>query len=164
MSKKINTRDLVEKIEKVTRERIAKTEVVSLDAFRHLKKAEDPATVLIVDDDESIRLSLKRLFEDEGHRVLVAADGTQLTNVLDGNPIHLIILDVGLPWINGFELAQMMKEHDDLKNIPIIFVSAHREDRDVKKGFEVGASDYIKKPFDLQQLRKTVQTLLQLNK
>lgn len=164
MSKKINTKSLIDKIEKMTRERISKTDVVSLDAFRHLKKSEDPATILVVDDDETVRMSLKRLFEDDGHRVLTAEDGTQLTNVLDGNPIHLIILDVGLPWINGFELAQMMKEHDDLKTIPIIFVSAHREDRDVKKGFQVGASDYIKKPFDLQQLRKTVHTLLELNK
>ena len=108
MSKKINTKTLIDKIEKVTRERISKTDVVSLDAFRHLKKSEHPATILVVDDDETVRMSLKRLFEDDGHRVLTAEDGTQLSNVLDGNPIHLIILDVGLPWINGFELAQMM--------------------------------------------------------
>ncbi|HEX4922685.1 MAG TPA: response regulator, partial [Bdellovibrionales bacterium] len=87
-----------------------------------------------------------------------------LATVLDDNPIELIILDIGLPWINGFELAQMMKEHDDLRKIPLIFISARRSDTDVRRGFEVGADDYIKKPFDIEQIRKTVTTLMRLAK
>ena len=81
-----------------------------------------------------------------------------------GHPIDLIILDVGLPWINGYELAEMMKAHKDLKRIPLIFISGRVNDADVKRGFEVGADDYIKKPFDLEKIKKTVRTLVQLNK
>jgi two-component system aerobic respiration control protein ArcA len=162
--KRINTKSLVEKIEKVTRERIAGKEVVSLDAFRKAKEKEDPATILIIDDDETMRLALKRMLESENYRVLSAEDASQLSVVLDDQPMDLIILDVGLPWINGFELAQMMKEHEDLKRIPIVFISAHKSDADVKRGFEVGAADYIKKPFDVAQVKKTIKTILELGK
>jgi len=162
--KRINTQSLIDKIEKVTRERIAAKEVVSLDAFRKIKEKEDPKTVLIIDDDETMRLALKRLLESESYRVISAADAGELSIVLNDQPMDLIILDVGLPWINGFELAQMMKEHEDLKRIPIIFISAARTDADVKRGFEVGAADYIKKPFDIAQVKKTVRTILQLNR
>ncbi|MEQ1876281.1 MAG: response regulator [Bdellovibrionia bacterium] len=162
--KKINTKKLIDKIEKVTRERIANNSVVSLEEFRNLKKKKEPQTILVIDDDETMRAALKRIFETDGYRVLTASDGTQLAGVLDDNPIELIILDIGLPWINGFELAQMMKEHEDLRRIPLIFISARRSDTDVRRGFEVGADDYIKKPFDIEQIRKTVTTLMRLAK
>jgi two-component system, OmpR family, aerobic respiration control protein ArcA len=162
--RKINTKKLIDKIEKVTRERIANNSVVSLEEFRNLKKKKEPQTILVIDDDETMRAALKRIFETDGYRVITASDGTQLAGVLDDNPIELIILDIGLPWINGFELAQMMKEHDDLKKIPLIFISARRADSDVRRGFEVGADDYIKKPFDIEQIRKTVSTLMRLAK
>lgn len=164
MKKKINTKHLIEKIEKLTKERIAEKDVVPLEEFRNLKKKSDPYTLLIIDDDETMRTSLTRLFESEGYKILAAADGTQLSIVLDDHPIDLIILDVGLPWINGFELAQMMKEHEDLKKIPLIFISARKTDLDVKKGFEVGADDYIKKPFNIDEVKKTVESLLRLSK
>ncbi len=161
--KKINTKSLIDKIEKVTRERIAKNDVVNLDAFRKATQKKDPHTILVIDDDDTMRAGLHRIFETDGLKVISAADGTQLANVLDDTPIELVILDIGLPWINGYELAQMMKENEDLKNIPIIFVSARKNPDDVKKGFEVGAADYIKKPFDVEHIRKTVHTLLKLS-
>ena len=161
--KKIDTKSLIDKIEKVTRERMTKGEVVNLDEFRRVTKKDEPLTVLVIDDDETIRSGLKRVFEADGLRVLTAADGTQLASVLDDHPIELVILDVGLPWINGYELAQMMKEHEDLRRIPLIFISARTSELDVKRGFALGADDYIKKPFQLDQIRKTVQTLLKLS-
>lgn len=165
MSKgKINTKDLVNKIEKLTKERMTQESVVDLNSFRELKKKETPKTLLVIEDDETMRNALKRIFESEGLAVKTAADGTQLATVLDDNPIDLIIMDIGLPWINGIELAKMLKEHDDLKQIPLIFVSGKTSDFDVKRGFEAGADDYIKKPFDIDKIKKTVQTLLALNK
>ncbi|MGE0526017.1 MAG: PleD family two-component system response regulator, partial [Bdellovibrionales bacterium] len=77
-------------------------------------------------------------------------------------PVDLIILDIGLPWINGFELAEMMKAHPDLKDIPLIFLSARTSDQDVKRGFDVGADDYITKPFDIEKVKRTVNTLVHL--
>lgn len=164
MPKKFHTKDLVAKIEQMTKERISEQKVVSLDQFRHLKHMSEPPTLLIIEDDETMRKALNRIFEGEGYKVLTAADGTQLSRVLDDSPIDMIILDIGLPWVNGFELAQLMKEHRDLKLIPLIFVSGRTSEADIKKGFSVGADDYITKPFDIEKIKKTVKTLLKLSK
>ncbi len=162
MSRKINTKDLVQKIERLTKERMSQGEVVSIDNLRQLRNKKTARTLLVIEDDETIRAALKRVFEAEGYKVLVAADGTQLSDVLDDSPVDLIMLDVGLPWINGFELAEMMKAHPDLKEIPLVFLSARTADEDIKRGFEVGADDYIKKPFDIEKLKRTVNTLVHL--
>ena len=163
-SRKINTKDLVNKIQKLTKERMSSGDVVDMNDLRKLRGAEKKVqrTILLIEDDETIRAALKRVFEGEGYRVLAAADGTQLTDVLDDVPVDLIMLDVGLPWINGFELAEMMKAHDDLCDIPLVFLSARTSDADIKKGFEVGADDYITKPFDIEKVKRTVNTLIQL--
>jgi two-component system aerobic respiration control protein ArcA len=162
LSRKINTKDLVHKIERLTKERMRKENVLDLDQLRKLKERKIQRTILVIEDDETIRAALKRVFESEGYRVLAAADGTQLSSVLDDAPVDLIMLDVGLPWINGFELAEMMKANEDLSEIPLIFLSARTSDADVKRGFEVGADDYIKKPFDIDKVKQTVNTLIQL--
>ncbi len=163
MAKKINTEDLVKKIEKITRDRIVKQNVVDLKQYRDLKTSKDPKTLLVIEDDETMRRALARIFEADGHIVRVAADGTQLSSVLDDNPIDLIILDIGLPWINGFELAKLLKEHKDLKEIPLVFISAKTSELDVKRGFEVGADDYIKKPFNIDDMKKSIDTLLKIS-
>ncbi len=161
--KKISTKDLVLKIEKLAKGRIASQPVVSLDEFRIVKKNTDPRCLLIIEDDETMRNALQRIFDPDGFILKMAADATELAHVLDDTPIDLILLDVGLPWINGFELAQMLKEHKDLKHIPLVFVSAQGTDEDMKRAFDLGASDYIKKPFDIAKLKKTVNTLLELS-
>lgn len=160
---KINTKDLIGKIEKITKSRIASQSVVSLDQFREVKKKLEPKTLLIIEDDESMRAALRRIFGGDGYVLKMASDATELTSVLDDKPIDLIVLDVGLPWVNGFELAQLLKEHHDLKTIPLIFVSGQADEEDMKKAFALGADDFIKKPFDVEKLKKTVQTLLKLN-
>jgi two-component system aerobic respiration control protein ArcA len=163
-NKKINTRDLVEKIERLTKSKMAEQDVVSLESFRDFKNKVDPYLILVIEDDETMRMGMKRIFESEGYAVRLAADGAELSTVLDDKPIDLIILDVGLPWLNGFELAQLLKEHKDLKSIPLVFVSGKSSEEDLKKAFELGANDYIKKPFDIEKLKKTVRTLLEINK
>lgn len=161
-SRSISTKKLVDKIEKMTKDKITKEKVVSLEDYRNLRRKDEPKTILVVDDDETMRQALKRLFEGEGYRVLVASDGTQLSQVLDEGPLELIVLDIGLPWINGFELCKLLKENDDLKKIPLVFISAKTSEMDVRRGFEVGADDYIKKPFNLDEVKNTVKTLLKL--
>ncbi len=115
---RINTKDLVKKIEKITKDKIVQENVVSLSDYRDLQRNKEvPHVILVIEDDETMRTALKRIFESDGHAVRLAADGTQLSKVLDDTPLDLIVLDIGLPWINGFELAQLLKEHDDLKLI-----------------------------------------------
>lgn len=160
--KKINAQDLIQKIEKLTKNRMASGEVVELSNFRDLKKKIDPPVILVIEDDETMRAAMKKIFESDGYVVKLAADGTELSSVLDNVSPDLILLDIGLPWLNGFELGQMMKEHQDLKKIPLVFVSGKTSEEDIKKAFEIGAEDFIKKPFEVEKLKKTVQTLLKI--
>lgn len=162
-NKKISTGDIVKKIEKITKARIASQEVVSLDQFRDAKKKMDPKVLLIIEDDETMRTALKRIFESDGFILKMAADATELSMVLDDTPIDLILMDVGLPWVNGFELAKLLKENRDLKSIPLVFISGKATADDMRSAFDVGADDFIKKPFDVEKLKKTVSTLLKLN-
>lgn len=162
MTRKINTRDLVSKIERLTRDRMRQESVLNIEQLRRLKERKVQRTVLLIEDDDTIRAGLKRVFESEGYRVRDVADGTQLVNVLDDERPDLIILDVGLPWINGYELAEMMKSHEDLKDIPLVFLTARNSTEDIQQGFKIGADDYITKPFEIEQVKKVVSALMQL--
>lgn len=163
MSKKINTKSLVTKIEKMTKSRMASQPVVNLSDFRDSKKKSGPKTLLIIEDDESMRAALQRIFRADGYLLKIAADATELAKVLDDSPVDLILLDVGLPWINGIELAQLLKEHQDLKDLPLVFVSGSASEEEVKHAFSIGADDFIRKPFDVDHLRKSIATLLEMN-
>jgi two-component system aerobic respiration control protein ArcA len=165
MAKKFITSDLINKIEKLTKQRMSEQPVVSLDEFRGAHKKMNPKNILVIEDDETQRLSLKRILEAEGYTTLMAADSAELTAVLDEEKeLHLILMDIGLPWINGFELAEMMKQHPDLKKLPLVFLSAQAEQEDFDKARAVGAADYIKKPFDIEKLKTVISKLLIENK
>ncbi len=160
--KRINTQDLVNQIEKLARERMSQQPVVSLDQIRDLKTKLNPKVILVIEDDETMRLALQKIIESEGHLVKLAADGTQLAQTLQDQTPDLILIDIGLPWINGFELAELMKNHADLKKIPLIFVSGKSTPEDIKQAFALGADDFIKKPFDIDKLKKSIQVLLKI--
>lgn len=138
--------------------------IVELDQFRAAHKKLHPTNILVIEDDETQRHSLKKILEADGYVVKLAADATELSHVLDQeNEIHLIIMDVGLPWINGFELAQMIKDHNDLKRIPLVFLSGQADPEDIEKARAVDADDYIKKPFDIEYFRARIKELLDLS-
>lgn len=161
MAKKFVTTDLINKIEKLTKQRMSEQPVVSLDQFRDAQKKMNPKNILVIEDEETQRMSLKRILEGEGYTPLMAADSAELTAVLDEDKdVHLILMDIGLPWINGFELAEMMKQHPDLKKLPLVFLSAQAEEEDFARAREVGAADYIKKPFDIEKLKQVIAQLL----
>jgi two-component system aerobic respiration control protein ArcA len=161
MTKKFSTSTLIQKIERLTKQRMAEQPVVELNHFRDVKNKLNPINVLVIEDDETQRSSLKRILESDGYTPKLAADAAELTQILDeDHEIHFIILDVGLPWINGFELAQMIKDHKDLKSIPLIFLSAQAESEDFDRARTVGADDYIKKPFDIEKLKARIRELL----
>jgi len=162
MIKKFSTSELIRKIEKLTKQRIAGQQVVELDQFRDAAKKLHPTTILVIEDEETQRNSLKRILESDGYQVKLAEDSAQLSSLLEEDfEINFIIMDVGLPWVNGFELAHMLKEHPDLKHIPLIFLSATAEHEDLQKGRDVGAADYIKKPFDIEKLKLRIKELLE---
>ncbi len=163
MSKKVDIKDLVEKIAKLSRERMSQAQVVSIEDLKRAAPPVRPKTLLIIEDDETVRKALERIFLDENYKLLLARGAADLSGLLTDAPIDLILLDIGLPWVNGFELAEMMKAHKDLKRVPIVFISGQKDLAVVKRGFAIGAHDFITKPFDVGNVKKTVQTLLALN-
>jgi DNA-binding response OmpR family regulator len=159
---RLDCSELVGRIAKMVRERVTSSPVVDFSQLRDTARKERPPVLWLIEDDESIRRALIRIFESENYRVFAASGATEIDLVLNSSAPDIILLDVGLPWINGFELAELMKSHADLSKVPIVFISGHDEVESIKLGFSVGAHDFIVKPFDVQTVRKTVRTLLEL--
>lgn len=103
--------------------------------------------VLIVDDMETNRFALKKIIEDMGYQPILAESGKQTLRILDRILPNLILLDIAMPEMDGYELCRILKEDVRTRNIPIIFISAYDDPQDVLKGFEVGGTDYVSKPF-----------------
>jgi DNA-binding response OmpR family regulator len=116
--------------------------------------------VLVADDDEDIRSLVTFRLERAGYRVVTAADGEHaLSLALEHSP-DLAILDVMMPRLDGYELTRRLRQHEATKSIPVILLTARAQEADVERGFEVGADDYIRKPFSPQELRARVQAIL----
>ena len=106
------------------------------------------ATILVADDDPVILSLLEVNFEMEGYTVITAADGAEaLARAQDSRP-DLVILDVMMPKLTGHEVAEAMKADRATSDIPIIFVSAKAQGNDIARGMDLGAADYVTKPFD----------------
>jgi two-component system, OmpR family, aerobic respiration control protein ArcA len=158
--KKVNAFDLIQKIEKLAKERVVSQPVVELNEFRSMKNKLEPKIILVIEDDENMQAVMTRIFAEDGYELRLAADGTELTGVLDEVTPDIILMDIGLPWINGFELAELIKNHREMKKIPIIFVSGQASEEDVTRAYQIGADDFIKKPFEIDQLKATVTKYL----
>ena len=110
--------------------------------------------VFVVDDDESVRMLVVKALQVKGYDVIEAEDGLKASEVL-GNLKRLpdlMICDVMMPTIDGFSLARMVKGRPELKGIPIIFLTAKTQPKDLLQGMSLGARHYIQKPFQLQDL------------
>ena len=107
-------------------------------------------TVLIVEDDATMLRGLKDNFEFKGYRVLTASDGEEGLNLaLDEKP-DLVILDIMLPKINGYEVCRYIRQEN--LDVPIIMLTAKGEESDVVLGLNLGADDYVTKPFSIKEL------------
>ena len=144
-------------LDTITRQKSADTKVISLSDYRSNKNIKQKKTVLVVDDDEIMRNALKRVLEGENFNVLAAEDGYALSHLLDASFLDMILLDITLPWVDGFELVQLLKSHSVLKEIPVIMVSAHKSTDDIRRAMELGANDFIGKPFDVDYLVQAIR-------
>ncbi|MBZ4655183.1 MAG: two component transcriptional regulator, winged helix family [Peptococcaceae bacterium] len=113
--------------------------------------------IVVVDDDPKIRAMLMRSLKYAGYDVAAAEDGIQGWDVILKEKPHVIILDIMLPEMDGYELCQRLKE---VINIPILMLTAKDEVRDRVKGLDCGADDYLVKPFALEELLARVRVLL----
>lgn len=116
--------------------------------------------VVIVDDDRETREMLTLALELEGYEVEQVANGLRLISTLHVDRPDVILLDVMMSWIDGFELCRSVKKNDEFKDIPIIFLSARKSAEDVHTGLSAGAADYFTKPVDIDQLLARIHALL----
>ncbi|MFV1960003.1 MAG: response regulator transcription factor [Planctomycetota bacterium] len=118
--------------------------------------------ILIVEDDPSIRLGLKRSLEFEGFTVDIARDGEEaIQRAFDKKP-DLIVLDLMLPKVNGFEVCRTVRKYDS--TLPIVILSAKGDEGDKVLGLELGADDYVTKPFSIRELTARIKAALRRRK
>ena len=118
------------------------------------------ATVLVVDDEPSLRDLLKFNLVQAGFDVLLASEGVQAQALALQVQPDLIILDVMLPNIDGITICQRLRRDNRTSNVPILMLTARTQPKDVVAGFTAGADDYLKKPFELEELLARVKALL----
>ena len=112
--------------------------------------------VLVVDDDKSLRLIARRLFENQGMRVLEAADGATALRMAPESRPDIICLDVQMPGMDGFETCRRIRSDFPMLRVPIIFVSSLNNPEDVARGIGASGNDYIIKPFEPEKLRQRI--------
>ncbi|MDR5866024.1 response regulator transcription factor [Halomonas koreensis] len=118
------------------------------------------AKVLVVDDEPNIVLSLEFLMQQAGFEVITAEDGeTALARVADQAP-DLVLLDISLPGIGGFDVLERLRADPERSRLPIVMLTAHGREVEREKGLALGADDYVTKPFSTQALVDTVKALL----
>ncbi len=118
-------------------------------------------TILVVDDEEANRALLEEIIYTYGYNVICAENSKAMYKILENKIPSLILLDVMLPDENGFQIAENLSKKEKLKDIPIIFVTAKTAPEDLKKGFDSGGVDYIKKPIDLIEMEVRIKAALQ---
>lgn len=117
--------------------------------------------ILVVDDDPYILMSLEFLMKKNGYEVMVARNGEEALDILNTAIPDIVLLDIMMPDVNGYDICKHIKSTKTLKSSKVIFMSAKTKDSDIKKGYELGASLYVKKPFSTRELVKDIKGLLE---
>ena len=119
-------------------------------------------TILVVDDELLIRKVIREYLESENYKVLEAENGLDALRVLSSNKVNLIILDIMMPKMDGYELIKSLREAK--YDVPILIITAKSEIEDKKEGFLLGADDYMVKPIDIEEMLLRIQVLLRRSK
>ena len=121
-------------------------------------------TILVVEDDKHISKLVKYNLEKAGYDCSTASDGEEAIEILDRETVDLIILDIMLPKMDGFEVCRTIKQNERLKNTPVIMLTAKGEEVDRVVGLELGADDYVVKPFSPRELLLRIKAILRRGK
>ena len=114
--------------------------------------------ILVADDDKNTRLLMKAILEAEHYHVFTAEDGQQALELLDREHIDLVVLDIMMPNMDGYEFTATLRENNN--TLPILMVSAKQQPEDKHRGFLVGTDDYITKPIDEEEMLLRIKALL----
>jgi DNA-binding response OmpR family regulator len=121
------------------------------------------AKILIAEDEKDIRDLISFTLRFSGHEVIPTSNGEEACQAALRELPDLILLDVRMPRMSGYEACEKIKANESTKNIPVIFLSAKGQESEVKTGLEAGADEYILKPFSPDQLSERVNTILNHN-
>ena len=131
-----------------------------MDGYTRPVSEADETRVLVIDDEAPIRLLCRVNLEAEGIPVLEAADGTTGLDLARDEHPDVVLLDVMMPGLDGWRVAEELLEDDRTRDIPIIFLTARAEFRDRARGLDIGGVDYVTKPFNPLELAPLVRQLL----
>lgn len=118
------------------------------------------AKILIAEDERDIRDLIAFTLRFAGHEVFAAANGEEAVEMAPKVNPDLILMDVRMPRMTGYEACKVMKANPDLKDIPVVFLSAKGQENEIQQGLDVGAEEYLLKPFAPDQLSKRVKEIL----
>ena len=133
---------------------------IGMDGYKRPVDAADGMRVLVIDDEAPIRLLCRVNLEAEGMQVLEAADGARGLDLARDEHPDVVLLDVMMPGLDGWRVAEELLEDDRTRGIPIIFLTARAEFRDRARGLDIGGVDYVTKPFNPLDLAELVRGLL----
>lgn len=117
-----------------------------------------PKRILVVDDDEMVLMALEELLRPEGYEVETVSSGTEALRKLDDKGYDLLMLDVIMPEMDGFELCRRIRQKDKYKETPIVFLTAKSRDEDRDRGLEAGANLFLSKPISPDKLIQIVSS------
>lgn len=120
-----------------------------------------PLTVLVVDDDLGTRLAISDYLELTGYLTLMAEDGERALAMVEKNRPHLMVTDIAMPRMDGFELVRRTRQKPEFRLLPVVFLTAHHETESRIRGYQMGCDVYLPKPFDLNELGAVVRNLLE---
>lgn len=120
-----------------------------------------PLTLLVVDDDLGTRLSISDYLEMSGYSVLTAADGQEALDMVQTYHPHLMVTDIVMPRMNGYELVRHVRQNPKFRLLPVIFLTARNKTEERIAGYQSGADLYLPKPFELDELGAAIRNLLE---
>jgi DNA-binding response OmpR family regulator len=118
--------------------------------------------LLFVDDNEDMRHMVRDLLESSGHEIALAADGPSALEAVRSREPDLLILDLNMPGLSGYDVCRAVKTNPGTSRVPVLMLTAQSSVEHKLEGFEAGADDYLPKPFDARELRARVSALLRL--
>ena len=121
-----------------------------------------PKTVLMIDDEANARKIAKLILEREGYRTLTASNGEEGLIFAKVERPDVILLDIMMPKMNGYELLKRLREDQDTKNVPVIMVTAKGAEHDIAASFKLGAIFHLQKPYETKDLLQKIEVALRL--
>jgi PleD family two-component response regulator len=157
----LSGKSLAQQISRMKKDRFLREQVVDLNEFRKLREELVKKTVLIVDSDEDTGSALAHTLEREGYGVLRAGDASALALVIENHNFDLVVFELGIAGVNGFDFCRLLKGNQLLRKIPLVFLSRRPSKDQSVRAFKAGGDDYIAKPFEMDRLLKTLKYFLE---